>query len=411
MSGRLIVLLTSIYPFDSGEEFIEGEIEYLAAGAEKIIVIPVHTPCPNELTRHVPENVEVRTICGHYGLAKKATTAASSILRSPLSLLARSPKKYLIESRFLGSARARFEGVRNALKDVNFDEYESVVFYSYWLFKTAAVAVWMRDSINHPHARAVSRAHRADLYAKHAWGGYLPARRFLVESLDAIYPISEDGRRTLIEEDSADPEKIEVHRLASKYVEKLERTRPDRTHIVSVSSILPVKRLDLAADAVAEAVAHGVDLKWTHIGDSGAESLQALKDRVEELGISDHVDLKGRLTNDQTMQFLRSPDITAFMNTSSSEGVPVSIMEAIGNSLPVLCTNVGGSGELIRDGVNGWLLDVNMDASEIADRIEQIDSLSDEDFTRVSRAARETWDELCVAERNYTKFVDVLAHL
>lgn len=86
-------------------------------------------------------------------------------------------------------------------------------------------------------------------------------------------------------------------------------------------------------------------------------------------------------------------------------------MEAIGNSLPVLCTNVGGSGELIRDGVNGWLLDVNMDASEIADRIEQIDSLSDEDFTRVSRAARETWDELCVAERNYTKFVDVLAHL
>ncbi len=408
---QLIVLLTSIYPFDNGEEFIEGEIEYLASGAERVIVVPVNTPCPGEQTRSVPKNVEVRTICGEYGVKTQVQNAVSTVVHSPASLLFRSPRRYLIESRFLGSARTRFEGVRSALSDVNFDDYDSVVFYSYWLFKTAAVAVWMRDLINHRHARAVSRAHRADLYSEHAWGGYLPARKFLIESLDAIYPISADGYRTLIAIDGALPSRVEVHRLASKYVEEVNRTRPERTHIVSVSSILPVKRLELAAEAVADAISRGIELKWTHIGDSGPKSLQHLRKKVEELGISQFVDLKGRLSNDETMQFLCSPNITAFMNTSLTEGVPVSIMEAIGNSLPVLCTDVGGSGELIQDGVNGWLLDVSMGPEQIADRIAAIDALSSEEFETLSKEARLTWSQLCVPDRNYSMFVNTLRNI
>lgn len=411
MKRQLIVLLTSIYPFDVGEEFIEGEIEYLAAGAERVIIVPVNTPCPDKQTRNLPSNVEVRTMCGQYGLKTQAHNALSALAYSPASLFFKSPKKFLIESRFLGSARTRFEGVRRTLSDVDFNQYDSVIFYSYWLFKTAAVAIWMRDSIDHKHTRAVSRAHRADLYPDYVWGKYLPARNFLVDSLDAIYPISEDGRRSLIENDGADPNRVEVHRLASKYVEELDRTRPEITHLVSVSSILPVKRLDLAAEAVAAAISRGVNLRWTHIGDSGPESLQLLQSKIDELGISDQVELKGRLGNDETMEFLRSRDITAFMNTSLSEGVPVSIMEAIGTSLPVICTDVGGSGELINDGINGWLLDVDSDAETIADRIEQIDSLSDDEYVDLSRQARKTWNQLCVPERNYSEFVTTLQAL
>ncbi|MDO5024958.1 MAG: glycosyltransferase [Trueperella sp.] len=411
MKRRLVVLLTSIYPFDSGEEFIEGEIEYLAASVERVIVIPVHTPSPKEQTRQVPPNVEVRTIGEFIDLRTQLTTAINTVLSSPPMLFLHSPKKYLIETRFAGSARTRFEGVRRALADVDFHEYDSVVFYAYWLVKTAAVAVWMRDGIDHPNAKAVSRAHRSDLYSDYAWANHLPARKFLVSSLDMIYPISNDGKRELIEKNGAEGDRVVVQRLASKAITETPRKRPSRTHLVSVSSIIPVKRLDLAANAVAEAIRRGVDLQWTHVGDSGPESLQWLRGEIEKLGISKNVDIKGRLTNDATMQLLKSTDFTALMNTSSSEGVPVSIMEAIGSSLPVLCTNVGGSGELIKDGFNGWLLDVEMGASEIADRIAQIDTISNQKYEEMSRAARDTWERLCKPDHNYPRFATMLQEL
>ncbi|NJK95527.1 MAG: glycosyltransferase [Bacteroidales bacterium] len=40
-----------------------------------------------------------------------------------------------------------------------------------------------------------------------------------------------------------------------------------------------------------------------------------------------------------------------FLNTSLSEGVPVSVMEALSFGLPVIATDVGGTGELINDEV------------------------------------------------------------
>ena len=57
-----------------------------------------------------------------------------------------------------------------------------------------------------------------------------------------------------------------------------------------------------------------------------------------------------------------------FVLTSSSEGQPITVLEAQAASLPIVATNVGGVGEIVKDGVNGFLVSSN-NTKEIANAI------------------------------------------
>ncbi|MBF0474075.1 MAG: glycosyltransferase family 4 protein [Nitrospirae bacterium] len=54
--------------------------------------------------------------------------------------------------------------------------------------------------------------------------------------------------------------------------------------------------------------------------------------------------------------------IDAYLCASTSEGFSLSVLEAASCGLPVISTKVGGSEELIKDGVNGFLVDRTVDA-------------------------------------------------
>src|SRR5262249_13159965 len=44
-----------------------------------------------------------------------------------------------------------------------------------------------------------------------------------------------------------------------------------------------------------------------------------------------------------------------FLLTSISEGIPLTVIEAMAAGLPVVATDVGGLGEVVEDGDTGWL--------------------------------------------------------
>ena len=60
--GNCLVLLTKVYPFDKGEEFIEDEIKELSNAFDKVILIGTSTTDNAVMTRKVPKNVEVHRI-------------------------------------------------------------------------------------------------------------------------------------------------------------------------------------------------------------------------------------------------------------------------------------------------------------------------------------------------------------
>jgi glycosyltransferase involved in cell wall biosynthesis len=63
--------------------------------------------------------------------------------------------------------------------------------------------------------------------------------------------------------------------------------------------------------------------------------------------------------------------LDAYVVPSRQEGGPKAVFEAMASGVPVVSTRVGQAADLVRDGENGWLVDVE-DAEGLADRLARI---------------------------------------
>ena len=76
--------------------------------------------------------------------------------------------------------------------------------------------------------------------------------------------------------------------------------------------------------------------------------------KLNLLGISNRVRYLGWISEKERDLLLRKTDI--FILPSYAEGMPMSILEAMSYSIPVISTFVGGIPELISDGESGFLI-------------------------------------------------------
>jgi glycosyltransferase involved in cell wall biosynthesis len=79
-----------------------------------------------------------------------------------------------------------------------------------------------------------------------------------------------------------------------------------------------------------------------------------LERRVAELGLGGLVQVTGLVGPDEVRRHVAAA--RAFVLASLTEGLPVSIMEALAVGRPVIATNVGAIAELVRPGETGWLV-------------------------------------------------------
>ncbi len=90
------------------------------------------------------------------------------------------------------------------------------------------------------------------------------------------------------------------------------------------------------------------------IGGTGKEYYK-LQKLINKLGISDKVELKGEITDPK--EFYKRLDL--FILPSESEGLPLTILEALASGVPVIAANVGGISEVVKHNFNGRLIDGN----------------------------------------------------
>ena len=95
----------------------------------------------------------------------------------------------------------------------------------------------------------------------------------------------------------------------------------------------------------------------TMVGPDKDESLTNCKKLVASLGLQDYVVFTGRLSQREWTQLAAAHDI--FINTTTADNLPVSVIEAMALGMIVISTNVGGVPFLIEDGKNGLLVEMN----------------------------------------------------
>jgi glycosyltransferase involved in cell wall biosynthesis len=121
---------------------------------------------------------------------------------------------------------------------------------------------------------------------------------------------------------------------------------PDRPIILTAARLHPQK----GHDGLLEAAVHVQHALFVLAGD-GAER-ERLQARAATLGISDRVRFIGQRTD--VADLLAACDL--FVLPSLYEGLPLGLLEAMAAGKPVVATAVGGTNEVVVDGVHGCLV-------------------------------------------------------
>lgn len=105
------------------------------------------------------------------------------------------------------------------------------------------------------------------------------------------------------------------------------------------------------------------------IGPDKDGSLKEVKAVAKQHGVLDSVEFTGKLSKEIWIEKSKQFDI--FINTTTIDNTPVSVIEAMALGLPVVSTNVGGISYLIQHGENGMLVE-NNNALQMAEAIEEL---------------------------------------
>ncbi|GAA0798461.1 hypothetical protein GCM10008910_23040 [Faecalicatena orotica] len=114
---------------------------------------------------------------------------------------------------------------------------------------------------------------------------------------------------------------------------------------------------------------------------------------VKEKDLNEIVSFHGIVTGNEKRKLLIESDI--FVLLSRNEGQPISILEAMGNGMMVVTTNVGGIPDEVTDGENGIVVDVNnIDCNRIMEQLEtslvNLEQIRRNNRTKIINAYTET---------------------
>jgi colanic acid/amylovoran biosynthesis glycosyltransferase len=419
--NNCLILLTNYYPFYKGEEYLETEIGYLSNKFKQIYIIATMAYKGMEQTRKIPENAIALPVDIKHSICRKIKMVlhkGSSIHKDPnkREMLKKDSEgkiinrlyNYYFESR----AMEIYDNVVKLLDNFDFDKYDSITLYSYWLYITARVAVELKDRyFNKKSPYTFSRAHGYDINEHANLLNFLPERKYLLDSLHNIFPVSQKGVNFLQTKYPKYANKIEVRRLGTRQPDirlSLAMTKKSKCfHIVSCSTVRKLKRIDLIIDALKILQNKDIVFHWTHIGEG--PQFKYIKKLANKKLNKDSFTFTGYIKNDEVINWYQQNPVNVFVNASSSEGVPVSIMEAMSMGIPIIATDVGGTSEIVQDNINGYLIGKDCTASQIAEKILNLYKMDIDKYYDMSSNSLAIWKEKCNSDTLYSCFAEQIA--
>lgn len=403
----VIILITSGFPFDNHENYLETEVLYLSERFSKVIILSHNTESVKQRT--VPNNIEVHRLRYKPTLIEKLISLRQFfnfefwkeikivLTQYKINLSVGMLKTLLVTLENSNRLKNTYRDFINKIKE------ERVIFYSYWCNDSAVALAKLKNEKNN-NVKFISRMHRWDIYFEENNYGYLPLRNKIFGQLDNVISISEDGIQYLSVKLNFDTSKIKLSRLGVVNVGKILQKEREELLIVSCSNLIAVKRVHLVAKSLA--IIKDCKIRWVHFGD-GKKKNEIIDYCNLNFSKDINVKFKGRVLNKEVLDFYinNAPDL--FINLSSSEGIPLSIMEAMSCSIPVIATDVGGTSEIVNN-ENGLLIEKDVNINEVSIFIKKIYSQSKTGKEKYRKNAFNTWQKFYNADVNYSKFVNEL---
>lgn len=409
-----LLLLTTAFPYGTGEQFLETELQILSRHFDRPTVAPWYTDGPR---RDVPSGVDVDLGLAAYRKDRlRRALNPRGFLRGldlvPLEL--RRHWRDLTTPAGLIRALACFEAAE--LTRTWLEGYwrsdkggTSGIIYSYWASPRAlGAATFARRE---PSIVAVARAHGVDLYEERHAPAYIPFQEALLERLDRLYTVSRDGGDYLAGKYPDARNKVRVARLGvSNAHARSQPARQDSLSVVSCSALIPLKRVELLIAAIAHCARQYPSraITWSHLGDGPIRgALEAAAARSLPGNVS--WNFTGALPNADVFKFYRTRPIDVFVNVSAFEGIPVSVMEAQSCGIPAIATEVGGVAEIVNE-ANGILLPATPTVAQVAEALAGFFATGERQL-RLRDGSVANWRMNYNAETNYQDFIADLLRL
>ena len=393
--------------------FIINEIQFASQAYKKVVLI-------------APQDRELQAVCNRYanviyepfvpfhGL-KELAASLSQLDRRIIKNVYRAVINKIASVDYLKNMmyfmRCKYVLNRVCGKFIN-DQGKRWVIVSLWLFATAYAVSLVKDT--YKKAALVSLAHAFEIDDSRNKQIDYTCKDFCHERLDYISFISRNRMNEYMSNHVTKlnwrADNCHVDYLGTAKINKAVSSPTDGNpyHIITCSRCIELKRLDLLIKALTRI--KEMNIHWTHIGDGVL--LHDLREMSKALPSNITVSWLGSLSNSKVHAFYADHAVDLAMNLSTTEGIPVSLVEALSYGIPIIATDVGGNSEVCDSHV-GHLLSSNPSPEEVKKSIEEFLSLEPTKRDEIRKNALEKYEKsFCpyITRLNFYKKIALIEH-
>lgn len=338
-----LLLVTNNYPyFANGSEimFIEPEVNYLKRVFEVTIA-------PIIITGHITNKHEEIVI--DTTLAQSIT--GSKVFRIIRTILSRVFFREILTTFSNGKIPNIIDIVRYSdlfVSTQSWAKRENIctkfdLLYTFW--STGATGGLVSAC---PDKNVITRVHGYDVYHERSKNGYLTGFKYNMTHVKKILTISEHASRYLAQHKISES-KIVIAKMGVNNQPENTASEDGCIRLVSCSGVIPLKRVESILFAVINTAKKLPQQKiiWTHLG--GGELLNLLKTLAAQNGNLPNLEchFMGNLDHSDIIEYYQNNSVDLFLHASETEGLPVSMQEALSFGIPIVSTSVGGVPEIV----------------------------------------------------------------
>ena len=399
-----LVLFTSEFPCGNGEPFLQNEFEVLRQKFRRKIIVPSKFGPVSEIK--MDDSIEVIDLNQYKSSENRKKLFLSniiSILLINLKELIRSHKKgtFLKNFREFNSYLIQCIEKSNSIQRMLLDKnIKTAVNYSFWMNEFALALAFLRSKGKID--RFCFRANGFDLYENQTRHSYIPYRTFIYANADKMFGVSQMAA-DYMKSFKVNTDKISCSYFGTKDFGPGQFDPSQQLTLFTCSDLRRIKRVDRMVDILKHIP---FPLKWVHHGHKG-DSEKVFYEKTSQLPQHITFELHKRKDNyADVLQFMHDHHFNLFVLLSETEGLPVSLIEAISMGIPVMGTDVGGVSEVIA-GKNGILIEKEFKDEKVAQAIIEF-AKSNMNTSAYREKIRNDWQERFSMEKNYNRFYNEL---